>query len=461
MVPQSGDLPQPPEEPATDRAPPAPVHPVDEWLPAGRLFLYGLQHVLAMYAGAVAVPLIVAHALGLPRAQLVYLINADLFTCGVATLVQTVGFWRIGVRLPVIQGCTFAAVTPMILIGRSLGLTAIYGAVMVAGAVTFLVAPWFGRLLRFFPAVVTGTIITIIGLSLLPVAVRWSGGGDPADPRFGAPREVALAFAVLVLILLYNRFLRGFLRNIAVLLGLLSGTLVAALLGLVDLSGVRQAPWLGLTTPLAFGRPTLNLAAIASMVLVMLTVMIETSGDFIAVAEIVERPLGAEDLARGLRADGFSTVLGGLFNAFPYTAYAQNIGLVGLTGVRSRFVVAAAGVILCTLGLLPKAAALVAAIPAPVLGGAALIMFGTVAASGIRTLARVRFDGNHNALIVATSLAIGLIPIGAGGFYQHFPAALQVVLQSGITAGSVAAILLHALLGEPRGSATSERVSAN
>ncbi|MDI3290162.1 nucleobase:cation symporter-2 family protein [Polyangium sp. 15x6] len=431
--------------------------PVDAWLPLPRLLAYGLQHVLAMYAGAVAVPLIVAGALGLSREELVYLIGADLFTCGLATLVQTVGFPGFGVRLPVIQGCTFAAVGPMILIGKTGGLPSVYGAVIAAGALTLLVAPFFARLLRFFPPVVTGSIITLIGISLLPVAVRWAGGGDPSSPNFGAPAALALAFTTFALVLLYKRVLRGFWQGVAVLLGLVSGTLIAAALGKFDLAGVREAQWIAVTTPFAFGLPHFDPGAVASMALVMLVVMVESTGDFVALGELTGRPLTPEALARGLRADGLSTMLGGVLNAFPYTAYAQNVGLVALSRVRSRWVVAAAGLILVVLGLLPKLSALVAAIPAPVLGGAGLLMFGQVAASGLRTLSRVDFDseqGRMNGLIVAATLAVGLIPLGAPNFWRSLPPWLQVILQSGITAGSVTGILLHAVFA--RGGESSK-----
>jgi NCS2 family nucleobase:cation symporter-2 len=416
---------------------------VDEVLPAGRLAVLGFQHVLAMYAGAVAVPLILANAIGLPEEDLVYLINADLFTCGVATLIQTVGFWKVGFRLPIIQGVTFAAVTPMILIGQSGGLTAIYGSVIVAGIVTFLVSPYFSRLLRFFPPVVTGSIITVIGVSLLPVAVTWAGGGDPNAESFGSPSNIALAFTVLLLILIIYRFFSGFISRIAVLLGLILGTIVATIVGVADFGGVGEAAVFGITTPFFFGLPTFQFAAILSMILVMLVTMVETTGNAVAVGEIVEKPIREEELAAGLRADGLSTALGGVFNAFPYTAYAQNVGLVRLTGVKSRWVVAVAGAFLILLGLFPKLAAVVAAIPLPVLGGAGFALFGTVAATGIRTLARVNFERNANVIIVAITLALGVIPVASPEFYSGFPPGVQIVLNSGITAGSIAAIVLN------------------
>ncbi|MBC8016611.1 MAG: purine permease [Sporomusaceae bacterium] len=422
------------------------IHPVDEMLPVGQLFTYGLQHVLAMYAGAVAVPLILANALGLSSEQLIYLINADLFTCGVATLIQTLGVWKMGVRIPIVQGVTFAAVTPMILIGKSHGLTGIYGSIIVAGFITFLISPFFSRMIRFFPPVVNGSIITVIGVSLLPVAVRWAGGGNPAAKDFGDPQYIGIAFMVLILVVFFYRNFKGFLSNIAVLLGLIVGTLIAIPLGLVNFSGVTTAAWVGITTPFAFGLPTFDFISIVSMTLVMLVVMTETTGDIIAVGEIIDKPITQDDLTRGLRADGFSTMLGGVFNAFPYTAFAQNVGLVGLTRIKSRYVVAAAGVILVALGLLPKAAAVVASVPTPVLGGAGIAMFGMVIASGIKTLSKVQFEGTQNMMIVAISIAIGLIPLAVPGFYQKFPSWTQVILHSGITAGSITAILLNAVL---------------
>jgi OHCU decarboxylase len=373
----------------------------------------------------------------------VYLINADLLTCGVATLIQTVGFWKIGIRLPLIQGVTFAAVTPMVLIGQSGGLTAIYGSVIVAGIITFLISPYFSRLIRFFPPVVVGSIITVIGISLLPVAVRWAGGGDPNAEDFGSLGNIAMAFGVLLIILAINRFFRGFIRGISVLLGLIIGTAIAALFGIATFEKVVEAAPLGITTPFYFGLPTFGFAAILSMTIVMLVTMVETTGNIVAIGEIVDKPVHENDLTRGLRADGLSTALGGVLNAFPYTAFAQNTGLVRLTGVKSRFVVAAAGGVLILLGLFPKLAAVVASVPLPVLGGAGFVLFGTVAAIGIRTLARVDFENNDNLIIVATSLALGVLPVAVPDFYNGFPQGVQIVLNSGITAASIVAIVLN------------------
>ncbi|GAB6172086.1 nucleobase:cation symporter-2 family protein [Paradesulfitobacterium aromaticivorans] len=430
-------------------------HPVDEILPAGQLFLYGLQHVLAMYAGAVAVPLIIAAAAGLTKEQTAFLINADLLTCGIATLLQTLGFWKLGIRIPVIQGVTFAAVTPMVLIAKEGGMVAIYGAIIVAGLVTFLLAPFFSKLLRFFPPVVTGSVITVIGISLLPVGVNWAAGGL-GNKNFGSVTYLAVAGIVLLTILLINKYFKGFIANIAVLLGLIVGLIVAIPLGLVNFDGVSKAPWLGIDTPFYFGLPVFDVGAIVAMILVMLVVMVESTGDFLAIGEIVDKPITEEDLTRGLRADGLATVFGGIMNSFPYTAFAQNVGLIGLTGIKSRFVVATSGGILVLMGLFPKLATIIASLPNAVLGGAGIAMFGIVAASGIKTLSKVDFQkNNHNIFIVAISVGIGLIPLVAPTFFNHFPAWSQTFLHSGITLGSLTAIILNAFFN---GGGSSEEM---
>lgn len=422
------------------------VNHVDGMLPIPKLFAYGLQHVLAMYAGAVAVPIIIAQAMHLSGAQLIQLINADLFTCGIATLIQTLGFWKIGAKIPLIQGITFAAVSPMILIGQEHGMTSIYGAVIVAGIVTFLISHLFSRLIRFFPPVVTGTIITIIGITLMPVSVRWVGGGNPSSPDFANPINLLLATLTLAIVVAVYRFGKGFWSNVAVLVGLVVGTLASMALGVANLGAVGEAEWFAVVTPLAFGWPTFEFSSIISMVIVMLVVMTETTGDCIAIGEIVEKPIGKKELAACLRADGFATMIGGLLNSFPHTAFAQNVGLVAVTNVKSRFVVAASGVILVLLGLFPKMAAVVASIPNPVLGGAGVAMFGMIIASGIRSLSKVQFDGTYNLMIVAISIGVSMIPLAVPTFYDHFPEWLKIVLHSGITFGSLMAVALNVLL---------------
>jgi OHCU decarboxylase len=428
------------------------VHPVDELLPPSRLAVYGAQHVLAFYAGAVIVPILLAGAIGLRGDDLVYLISADLFTCGIASIIQAIGFWNVGVRLPLLQGVTFTAVAPMISIGQANGggvdgLLHIYGAVIVAGVATLLFAPYYSRLLRLFPPVVTGTVITVIGIALLPVAAQQAGGGDPTAKDFGSFQNLELAAATLVFIVIVQRVFRGrFLATIAVLSGLVFGTVVATVFGITDFSGVSDAKALGVTTPFHFGAPQFGIAAIVSMLIVMFITAVETTGDVFATGEIVEKPIRRNDIARAIRADGLATTLGGVLNSFPYTCFAENVGLVRLTRVKSRFVVATAGAFMIVLGLFPKIAAVVASMPAAVLGGAAIVMFGTVAVIGIQTLSRVDFHDDRNVIVVAVSLGFALIPVAFPTFYSHFPKDVQTIIGSGITMGALSAIVLNLFL---------------
>jgi OHCU decarboxylase len=437
-------------------------HPVDEVLPAGKLAVYGFQHVLAFYAGAVIVPILLAGAIGLSDRELIHLINADLFTCGIASIIQAAGFWKIGVRLPLLQGVTFTAVSPMIAIGLAAGggtdgLLVIYGAVIVAGLATFLIAPFFGRLIRFFPPVVTGSVILIIGLALLPVAAADAVGGG-SDPQPGNARYLAYALGTLAVIVLIQRLFRGFMATVAVLVGLVLGTLVAWLLGDAHFDAVGEAAWLGVTTPFHFGWPQFSVAAIVSMIVVMLITAVETTGDVFATGEIVDKRVGREDVTRALRADGLATTIGGVLNSFPYTCFAENVGLVRLTQVKSRWVVVAAGGIMIVLGLLPKAGAIVAGIPHPVLGGAALAMFATVAVVGIQTLARVDFHDHRNVVIVGSSVGLAMFVTAQPDVATALPAWAQIVFGSGITAGSITAIALNVVfhhVGRGRGPAVA------
>jgi len=436
------------------RRAPARRHPVDQVLAPGKLAIYGLQHVLAFYAGAVIVPILLASAIKLTPEQLAYLINADLFTCGIASIIQALGFWRIGVRLPLLQGVTFTAVTPMISIGLAEGggapgLRAIYGSVIVGGVFAFIIAPFFAKIIRFFPPIVTGTVITVIGVTLLSVAALDFGGGAATQfstpPTFGALKYLGLGGFTLLTILALYRFFRGFVSTIAILLGLVLGTAAGALLDFTDFSRVSGAAAFGVTTPFHFGTPTFKVAAIISMIIVMLITAVETTGDVFACAEIVEKPVGGEDVARALRADGLATTLGGLLNSFPYTCFAENVGLVRLTRVKSRFVVVTAGAIMIVIGLIPKIGAIVAAIPPPALGGARVALFGTVAVVGVQTLRRVDFHDENNVIILAISLAFAIAPTVYPTIVSGFSEGVRTVLSSGITLGSLSAILLNLL----------------
>lgn len=405
----------------------------------------GLQHVLAFYAGSMIVPLIIGGSLKLSATQMAYLIAADMFTCGIATLLQVIGNRFVGIRLPVVLGCTFTAVGPIIAIGHTTNLPTIFGSIMIAGLLVFLAAPIYGKLQKFFPPIVTGAVVTIIGLSLIPVAMNDAAGGQ-GSPDFGDPRNLLLALGTLVLIIVLNRFFKGFIRSISVLIGLIAGTVVGAMLGMVNFSDVKVASWVNIVHPLYFGRPQINIAAIVTMFIVCVVSMVESTGVYHALGKITGTEISNQDIVKGLRAEGIAIVLGGLFNTFPYTTFSQNVGLVSMTRVKNRSVVVAAGIILLVLGLLPKIAALVSVIPSAVLGGAMVAMFGMVVAYGMNMLGTVDLGRNENLLIIACSISVGLGSAVVPQMFNHLPNTLNMLLQSGIVPGTATAVLMNLFL---------------
>jgi len=490
------------------------VHPVDEVLAPPKLFTLGLQHVLVMYAGAVAVPLIIGRALKLDSADVAFLISADLFVCGIATLIQSLGVTQwFGIKLPVMMGVTFAAVGPMLAMAGANpgpeGARAIFGAIIAAGVISILIAPLVSRMLRFFPPVVTGTIILVIGVSLMRIGINWIFGNpvgptapsivDPAytewlkavndgvaagtvtglppvpeklaiaasvpNPAYAPLGNILVSAIVLCSILAIAKFGRGFVANISVLLGIVIGALIAIAMGTMTFGKVADAAWFGLITPFHFGTPTFALVPVITMVLVMIVVMIESTGMFLALGEMTGRKVDQPMLSAGLRTDGVGTLIGGIFNTFPYTSFSQNVGLVGVTGIKSRFVCVAGGAILIVLGLVPKIGALVESIPTMVLGGAGLVMFGMVAATGIRILSGVNFATNRNNLfIVAVSLGMGMIPLIAPNFKQWIWHDIHPLIESGILLASITAVALNAFFNgaaEDRAAITAAASAAD
>lgn len=436
------------------------IHPVDQVPSFGKLSVLGIQHVLAFYAGAVVVPLVIASGLGLDNETLIHLINADLFTCGIASIIQSAGLGpKIGVKLPLIQGVTFTAVSPLIAIGIAAtpagadpktGLATMYGSIIAAGLVTFFVAPFFAKLLRFFPPVVTGTLLTVMGITLISVSagdiVSWGTyAAEGQDAGALTLRGLAYAFGTLVIIVAVQRIFKGFMSTISVLVGLVVMTAIAFALGDANFSDIGQSAWLGVTTPFFFGIPKFNIAAIISMLIVMAVTMVETTGDVFATGEVVGKRITPKQVANALRADGLSTLLGGVFNSFPYTCFAQNVGLVRLTRVKSRWVVTAAGIIMIILGVLPKAGAVVASIPGPVIGGASLAMFANVAVVGIQTLSKVDMRDNRNAVIVSTSIGLAMLVTLKPDLASLMPSWLQIIFGSGVTIGALTAFILNLL----------------
>ncbi|MEV4737289.1 MULTISPECIES: nucleobase:cation symporter-2 family protein [unclassified Microbacterium] len=422
------------------------VRPEDERLPLGVTVAYGIQHVLTMYGGIIAPPLIIGSMAGLNGAEIGVLITACLFMGGLATILQTVGIPFFGSQLPLVQGVSFAGVATMgAIVTSGGGLPAVFGSVIVASVIGLVIAPVFATVIRFFPPVVTGTVITTIGLTLLPVAANWAMGGDSTASDYGDPSNLLLALITFVVVVALSKVPVGAISRLSILLAIVVGTIVAAVLGRVDFSAVGEGPIFALPSPFAFGMPTFEVAAIISMFIVILVTLTETTADILAVGEIVGTKVDSKRIAAGLRADMLSSAVSPVFGSFTQSAFAQNVGLVAITGVKSRFVVTAGGVVLVLLGLLPVLGRVVAAVPAPVLGGAGIVLFGSVAASGIRTLAKVDYRGNMNLVIVASAIGIGMLPIAAPTIYDGMPDWFTTIFHSGISSAAVTAILLNLL----------------
>jgi len=412
-----------------------------------RMILLGIQHVIVMYTGCVTVPLVFGSALGLPTHTVATLVSADLLVAGLITVLQALGIRKIaGVRLPIVAGASFTAVTPMILIGQQYGLAAVYGAMIAAGVFGILVAVPFARIVKFFPAVVRGSAVTIIGLSLIGTAV-----GMISDGTGQVGLHLGLAAGVVLLIVVLMRFGRGFLSQSAVLIALVIGTVAAAFMSMTDFSSVGSAAWFGLPQPFLFGSPTFPIAAVISMCIVMLVIFTESTAYMMAVADMTGTKLSQGDLARGLVADGASSALAGVLTAFPDTVFAQNVSLVRMTGVRNRSVVVVTGVILVAMGLVPKVGEVVASLPQVVIGAVSLVMFATVAGVGIHTLAKVRYEGTHNIIVVSLSLGIGMIPVVSPDLYASFPPTVQIIAGGAITSSVIVAFLLNLLFNGGRG----------
>ncbi|MET3904266.1 nucleobase:cation symporter-2 family protein [Paenarthrobacter sp. 4246] len=423
-----------------------PERPEDKRLSIGSTFAYGFQHVLTMYGGIIAPPLIIGAAAGMSSQDIGLLIAACLFVGGLATILQTVGIPFFGSQLPLVQGVSFAGVSTMVAIVQGGGgIQAVFGSVIVASLIGLAITPLFSKIIKFFPPVVTGTVITTIGLTLMPVAANWAMGGNAKADNYGSMANIGLAAATMGVVLLLSKVGNAAISRLSILLAMVIGTIIAFVAGMADFSKVGQGDIVAFPTPFAFGAPTFEIAAIISMLIVILVTLTETSADIIAVGEIVDTKVDSRRIGDGLRADMLSSAISPLFNSFTQSAFAQNVGLVAITGIKSRFVVSAGGLILVILGLLPILGRVVAAVPTPVLGGAGVVLFGTVAASGIRTLAKVEYKNNMNLIIVAASIGFGMIPIAAPSFYDAFPSWFSTIFHSGISSAAVMAILLNIL----------------
>lgn len=411
----------------------------------------GLQHLLAMYSGAVAVPLLIGGALKFNSTQMTYLVSIDIFMCGLATLLQLMRNKYFGIGLPVVLGCAIQAVAPLVMIGKKFSINTMYGAIIVAGIFVFLIAGFFSKIKKLFPPVVTGTLITTIGLTLIPVAFQNMGGGNSAAKNFGDSKNLIVSFITIAIIIALEIWAKGFLKSISVLIGLILGTIIASFMGLVSLKPVIQASWFHLPQFFYFGVPKFEWSSSLTMIIIALVSMVEFTGVFFATGDLLHKNISEDDLKRGYRAEDLAQILGGLFNTFPYTTFSQNVGLLQLSGIKTKRPIYWAASLLMLMGLLPKVGALVTIIPTPVLGGAMLVMFTMIAVQGIKMLLQTNLNDNRNVLTIAISIGLGLGVTIYPKIFQNLPQTVQLFLSNGIVVASLSATLLNLLFKKGSG----------
>lgn len=418
-------------------------------------FILSVQHLLAMYAGAILVPIIVGTSLKFSAEEIAYLVTVDIFMCGVATFLQANKVT--GTGLPIVLGCTFTAVAPMILIGQTKGLDVLYGSLLISGILVVLIAPFFSYLVKFFPPVVTGSVVTIIGINLMPVAMNYLAGGEGAK-NYGDTKNLMLGGVTLLIILILQRFTKGFLKSIAILIGLAIGTALAGIFGMVDIKQVGDAHWFGFPVPFRFSGFGFDVSSILVFFIVAVVSLIESTGVYHALSEITGRKLERKDFRKGYTAEGLAIILGSIFNAFPYTAYSQNVGLVSLSGAKKNNVIYGMVILLLICGCIPKLGALANIIPLPVLGGAMIAMFGMVMAYGVSILGNINFQNQNNLLIIAISVGLGAgisaVPQSFKGLGEQF----AWLTQNGIVLGAISAIILNFFFNGIKYKQTEENV---
>lgn len=411
-----------------------------------KAMVLGLQHLLAMYSGSILVPMMIGQALGYNSEQLTYLVSTDIFMCGVATFLQLQLNKYFGIGLPVVLGVAFQSVAPLTIIGQSHGSGAMFGALIVSGIFVVLISGIFSKLANYFPAIVTGSVITTIGLTLIPVAIG-NMGNNVANPTL---ESLMLALITVFIILVVNIFTKGFLKSISILLGLVIGTLIASGMGQVNFTPVIQAPLLHIPTVFYFGAPTFEFSSIVMMCIIATVSTVESTGVYLALSDITKDPIDETRLRNGYRAEGLAVLLGGVFNTFPYTGFSQNVGLVKMSGIKTRLPIYYAAGFLVLLGLLPKFGALAQIIPSPVIGGAMIVMFGFVSLQGMQMLARVDFVNNeHNFLIAAVSIAVG-VGFNNSNLFNSLPTAFRMFFSNGIVMASILAVVLNAILNRKK-----------
>ncbi|MCH1961731.1 purine permease [Clostridium perfringens] len=421
------------------------IYGVDDDLDLPKKVLFGLQHIFAAFGGIIVVPLVIATSLGFDSKVTTALISASILGSGLATIIQAKGVGKVGARVACIMGTDFTFVSPAISVGSVLGLPGIIGATILGSLFEVILSFFIKPLMKFFPPLVTGTVVALIGLTLLPVSIDWAAGGA-GSANYASLENLAVAMFVLVITLLLNNYGKGMISSASILIGIVVGYIVCIPLGLVDFTPVKEASWLSFPKILEFG-VTFDAKAVMAFIPAYFVATIGTVGCLKAIGETSNIDIGYKRVAAGVLSDGVGSALGGLVGSCPNTSFSQNIGIISLTKVASRHVAVMAGILLVILGFLPKVAAIITGIPNPVLGGVGIMMFGTVAAAGIRTLSNIKLT-ERNLLIIAISMGLGLGVTFRPDVIHNLPEAIRMIFSSGISTGTIAALILNAVLKE-------------
>lgn len=408
-----------------------------------------LQHLLAIFVAIITPPLIIANAIQLDQETTSFLVSMSLMVSGVATFIQCRRLGKIGCGLLCIQGTSFSFIGPIITAGLAGGLPAIFGATVAGSVVEMFVSRILKYARRIITPLVSGIVVTLIGMSLIKVGIISCGGGNASAPDFGSLQNIGIALMVLVLIIIFNRSSNRFLRMGSIVIGLIVGYAVSWWLGMVDFSSIQSYAGINYPQPFKYGL-SFDFSSILGLGLVYLITSIEAYGDITANSLISEEPVEGETFIQraegGILADGFNSMIAGLFfSSFPNSIFAQNNGMIQLTGVASRYVGYFIAALLIILGVFPAIGNVFSLMPAPVLGGATLLMFGTVAAAGIRIIA-LQTINRKATLVMAISFAMGLSVEMVPDILKQLPDSLQSIFSSGITTGGLTAIITNMVI---------------
>ncbi|GHB80012.1 nucleobase:cation symporter [Streptomyces xanthochromogenes] len=438
-----GDLsPEAPSRPESGEPSP---HPVDESRPLGRIALFGVQHVLVMAATPISAIFLMSATLRLNAGLTVDLLSAAFVLSGVGSLIQSVGIWKFGPRLPFVMLPGGAPLLLFLSIADQHGLRVAAGAVVLTSLFTFAVLPFFARLLKFFPPLVIGTMIVIVGVNLVKVGALLVTG-RPGERGFADPGHLALGMATIGFTVVFHLLFRGVLRQLSVMLGLIAGTVLALCLGDVSLGHLGQGGWVDVPRLVPFGSPQFDVLAALPLMLYSLASMAEATGQTVINAEAVGKEIDQRvAVPKTVRGDALVSAVGGLFGMPLMVTSGENIGIVRVTGVRSRFVTAAAGVLLIVIGFLAPVTRAISVVPAPVVGGTSMVVFAVIAVLGVHMLARCDLDRHTNTFICAVALALGLLPILVPDVYQGLPSTARILLESGVAVGAFVAAVLNVL----------------